>query len=94
MANLLVTAYGDTHPGVVRDLNEDNYYYVRPNQNVPQAQIQQHATTMMTAHWTKIDTTVQLRETYLPVVSKYEAKGWREGRTTKVLIYEKTAAGR
>ena len=41
--------------------------------------------------WKKIPTTTELRALYLPVVSKYEAKGWREGRTTKVLIYERTA---
>jgi hypothetical protein len=32
----------------------------------------------------------RLRSLYLPAISKYEMKGWREGRTTKLLIYEKT----
>lgn len=39
--------------------------------------------------WRQIPTTTELRTLYLPAVSKYEAKGWREGRTTKVLIYER-----
>lgn len=39
--------------------------------------------------WKKIHVTTELRTLYLPIVSKYEAKGWREGRTTKVLLYER-----
>eukprot|EP00977_Amphora_coffeiformis_P025188 scaffold18583_cov160-Amphora_coffeaeformis.AAC.3 len=43
--------------------------------------------------WTKLPlVSPALRAFYLPAVSKYEAKGWREGRTTKVLVYESVAA--
>lgn len=41
--------------------------------------------------WKQIEATAELRSFYLPVVSKYEAKGWHEGRTTKLLIYERLA---
>lgn len=50
------------------------------------AQVGQHKPNR--GQWILVDTTPFLRAFYLPAVSKYEAKGWREGRTTKVLIYE------
>lgn len=51
-------------------------------------QVEQHH--QAGASWKSIQTTTELRTLYLPVTSKYEAKGWREGRTTKVLIYERS----
>ena len=39
--------------------------------------------------WNKLSLiSTDLRAYYLPAISKYEAKGWREGRTTKVIVYE------
>ena len=52
-----------------------------------QSQIQQQ---QQHSKWKRIEATPSVRQLYLPVISKYEAKGWREGRSTKVLIFEKT----
>lgn len=38
--------------------------------------------------WNVVESTTELRKTYLPAVSKYEGKGWHEGRTTKLLVFQ------
>lgn len=55
-----------------------------------QAQLLKRQKQQASCAWKRIGTTTELRAFYLPAVSKYEAKGWSEGRTTKVLIYERT----
>jgi tRNA G46 methylase TrmB len=51
-----------------------------------QAQVEERSS----IYWQRVPTTPALRSCYLPVVSKYEVKGWREGSRTHVLIYQRT----